>query len=183
MFQPGLVTPTNLGSVAIGTNYISSPPAPPDSTVFLDHYFPSFILLPSQTAAVNCFTPLSICTCSPPPLPVQISAHLDFSITCHPPASAARLCAPHCVPASFAVSFDCAPPPPFPPLIWAHVPVAPWVVIPSRVTLHHLCPRLALSELSSKSTHLLVLGFLLGGFSREGDKPGRQKLFLVKLFW
>ena len=45
VFQPWTVTPPHLGYVAIVTN-LSSPSAPPDSTVFLGRSFPSFILPP-----------------------------------------------------------------------------------------------------------------------------------------
>ena len=46
VFQPHTGTPPHLGSVAIVTNFISIPPAPPDSNIFLDCYFPSSVLLP-----------------------------------------------------------------------------------------------------------------------------------------
>ena len=45
VFQPCTVTSPHLGSVAIVTN-LSSPSAPPDSTIFLGRSFPSFILPP-----------------------------------------------------------------------------------------------------------------------------------------
>ena len=35
-----------IGSIAIVTSFISFPPAPPDSTLFLGHYFTSSILTP-----------------------------------------------------------------------------------------------------------------------------------------
>ena len=45
VFQPWTVTPPHLGYVAIITN-LSSPSAPPDSTIFLGRSFPSSILPP-----------------------------------------------------------------------------------------------------------------------------------------
>ena len=166
VFQPCTVTPPHLGSIAIVTTFIYSPSAPPDSTIFLYHYFPSSILpLPPSSAVHRCI-PIPICTHSPP-LPERSAAHLDVDRNRHLPASAACLCVPLRVPSSDAVSRYCAPPP-FPPLDCAQLPVSPWWVIPDRFLPSPLIPCLSLPEFSSESLHLLILGFLSGGFSREG---------------
>ena len=85
VFQPRTVTPPHLGSVAIVTTIIYGPPAPPDSTVFLDGSFPSSILPPPPSAAVHCRSPLYVCTHSPPPLPARSAAHLNVARTRQPP--------------------------------------------------------------------------------------------------
>ena len=45
VFQPQTGTPPHLGYVVINTNFKSSPPVAPASTIFLYHYFPSSVLL------------------------------------------------------------------------------------------------------------------------------------------
>ena len=69
---------------------------------FLDRPVP-----PPPTAipsvAFNVASTLSL-TCYPHPLPSWIIVHLNFVPTCQPPASAACLCVPRRVPASFAIS-------------------------------------------------------------------------------
>ena len=87
-FQPQTVAPPHLVSVAIVTNLISSPNAPPDSTVFLDRYFTFSILPPPPSASVHRCSSLSIWTRSPAPLPEQSKTHplscvYDAVITCH----------------------------------------------------------------------------------------------------
>ena len=51
VFQPRTVTPPHLGSVANVTNFIFIPPAPPDSTVFLDYSCLYSILTPTTTSS------------------------------------------------------------------------------------------------------------------------------------
>ena len=69
---------------------------------------------------------LSLCiTCSPPPLLVKISAHLDIAHTRHPPASSARLCSLRHMHTSDAI-FVTVSPPPLPSLDLSRVPVTPW---------------------------------------------------------
>ena len=63
-------------------------------------------------------------------------------------------------------------PPPLPPSGCAQVPVRPRGVCLSRFPPSPLWICLALPEFSSKSLHLLVLGFLSGVFLCEGERLG-----------
>ena len=128
MFQPWTVTPPNLGSLAIVTNFISSPPAPPDSTVFLDRYFP-YSILPSHHQQPFIFVSLSLFS------PAPYAARTRYA-----PVSAAHLCTPLHVPVSAAISRYCAPPPPLSPSACAQVPVSPLGVCPSQISPSPLCP-------------------------------------------
>ena len=80
--------------------------------------------------------------------------------------------------------------PPFPvtvspshflPSALSQFPVIPWVIFPYQVHPYPLCLQLTLPELSSESSHLLVLGFLSGGFLHEGERPGRLHSLAVAL--
>ena len=178
--QPCKVNPPHLGSVAIITNlYLALPPHR------ILPFFWIILLLPPPylpPTSIRSLSYPSLCLyLLPTTIPDQIAAHLDTDGTRDPPASAARLCAPRCITAPAAVSRDCEPPP-FPPLPCSQVTVIPWGVCPSWGPPSSLCPHLALPEFSFEYFHLLVLGFLSGGFSREGKSPGwYYKLMLY--FW
>ena len=172
VFQPRTVTYPHLGSVAINYKLYIYPSRPTCFYRFSGLFFTFLHPTAPPSASVHCCSPLSVCTCSSPPFLAGSASHLDAARTCHPPAPAALLCALRCMPASATVSCDHSPPP-LPPSACIQAPVGPWGVWLSWVPLSPLFFRLALLEFSSKSLHILVLGFLLSGFSREGERPGR----------
>ena len=139
VFQPQTVTPPHLGSVSISYNiyiYSSQP------TLFYHFSGSSFSFIhptAPPSSAVHCQIPLSFCIRSPPSLPAQSAAHLDFSLTPHPPASAACLCALCHMPASSNVFCDCGAPL-LPPLAWAQIPVSLWGDNLLRFHPSPLCP-------------------------------------------
>ena len=105
MLQPPTVTPPYIGSSSI----VTLKPA------LQAHLFLKFVCIfllphlyyppppPLQTHRPLLLKYALIITRSQPPLPAQIAAHLDSTRTCHPSASAARLCAQLYVPVSAAV--------------------------------------------------------------------------------
>ena len=130
VFQPRIVTPPHLGTVAIVTKFISSPPAPPDSTIFLYISFPSSILTPPPSISRSSSYPshfLYLLPASSPGTkrcPPGRHPHPPTA-TRHPSASTTRLYAPRFVPASSAVSRDCSLPPLF-PSAFVQVPDVLW---------------------------------------------------------
>ena len=119
------------------------------------------------------FAVLSPCYCivSTPPLPVQISVHLDVAFTHQPSDSPACLCTPRRMPASSVKYRDCTLPP-FSSLVLLPVPCrllgSSTPVGPSAA----LCPCPTLPERSDISRKLLVFGSMSGFFSRDFKGPG-----------
>ena len=116
VFQPWEVIATHLGSVAIVNNFYSRPWC----LTCLNHFyiFLDYPILPPppHQQPFIVVTPLHS-NSSPPHLPERNAIHLDVAHTCHPQASAARLCTPRRVPASASVSHVNSPPP-FPPYVF-----------------------------------------------------------------
>ena len=100
-------TAPDLGSVANYTFY-SNPTAPPAPTGFTDISIHPLYPTATTSLAFVVIAPLS-CTRYPPPFHAQSSTHLDVARTCHPPDSAACLCASLHAPASSAMPHECAP--------------------------------------------------------------------------
>ena len=122
VLQPWTVTPTHLGSVSIVTKFISSPPIPPDYTIFVDCSFPSYILLPPYQqlfiiVAFSLFSPSShfLSWCEAPP-----TWMLLVPDNCQPPplVSAPRAACLHLL--TFTLTLR---PHPLPPTAWSQVAV------------------------------------------------------------
>ena len=82
------------------------------------------------------------CTSYPPTILEKITIHLDTNRNHHLIASAACLCAPHCMPTSVTMSRDYVPTTPFPPLACSQAPVRTWGVLLLRVPTHLCAPSL-----------------------------------------
>ena len=103
VFQPQKRTAPDLGSVASYKFYFS-PPTLPFLTVFLDLSI-SLLHPTAATSVTVCHCTTSICyTCSPHPLPVRNAVYLGVVHIRHLPESAAQICTPTHVPASYVVS-------------------------------------------------------------------------------
>ena len=118
VFQPRKVTPLHLGSIAIVYRF---------SGLLFSFLHPTV----PQSEAVRLCSPIYICTRSPTSLLAQRSSHLGISRTRHPPASTARLCAPHRVSAYATDECDFEP-----PLLWHTRPTSRYLSAPGCFTCH-----------------------------------------------
>ena len=99
----GLIQSYTMSLVITTYSIPSRPTCLSHFSVFYHFPTPSYPLPPPPVALVF-LAPLYLYTRSPPPLWVWYVFHLEFSHTCHLPASDARLCIPRHVPASAAIS-------------------------------------------------------------------------------
>ena len=108
VLQPQTLTTLHLGYCRLTLHFNISVPPHILLLSFMEHSFPSCSYrLTIRSLLLSKPYPLSR---YPPPLPVQSSYHLGVALTRHPPASAARLCAPRRVPAYAVVpSLVCSP--------------------------------------------------------------------------
>ena len=110
MFEPCTVTPTNLGFFAIVAT-LNLALLPHLFLRFLNHSFPSYILLPPNQHLFIIISLFRCCICSPPLLLAQSASNLDVTCTRHPPASAACICDQRHRTTSAVVFCDCTLPP------------------------------------------------------------------------
>ena len=101
LFQPQTLNPPHLGSCRLTLHFNLALPPHRFLLSFLDHSFlPCYYRLPIRSRSSS---KTSRFTRFRSPLQVWSASHIGISLTRHPPASAARPCAPRCVPASSAV--------------------------------------------------------------------------------
>ena len=125
------------------------PPAPPDATIVLYHYFPSFTLPPLHQQPFIVVSLSMFATSPQSTLLVKSTNHMDIVCNCHTPAPAACLCNLCRVTASVTVSCKCASPPPFAGLSLLPCTCYPQGGFPSRVNPSPLYPHLSLHKFSS----------------------------------